>query len=680
MENLRRLIPFVRPYRGRLLISIVFGLVVASLWGGNLMAVYPVVQILMEQKPLEQYVAEEIEKAESEIERRTGNLERSDERIRLLQAENRPTDDAEIVEELAIRVENEQKLSTATGRLLTMKQVQITVLPWVPSDKFQAFALIMGLLLVANLIKGVFCFLQDILVGGVVQRVVMSLRMRALDKVLSLDYQSLSRDGTGGLMSRFTYDTEQVAMGMSLIGARLVREPLKCLSCLTLALWLNWRLTLLSFVFIPVFGIFFHWYGESLKRASRRMMESMSRIYKSLEETMEGLKVIIAFGSASHHHRQFRDENNRFYERAMRLVRVDAIAKPTTEVLGLLAMFIAVLPGAYLVLRQQTDILGVRLAANVLTAKDLCALYALLVGMLDPCRKMSNVFTRLKRCSAALERIFGLLDRKPDVKEIDQPRPLVRHRESIEFRDVTFQYPAREDIDQRGPALQDVSIKVRAGEVVALVGRNGCGKSTLLNLLPRLYDPTQGEILIDGVPIREVSFADLRRQIGLVTQDTILFDDSIYENIRYGNPSATREEIENAARKARVMEIVEHVPHGFENGVGERGRDLSGGQRQRIALARAIVRDPSILILDEATSAADAHSEAMIHEALLSFSKGRTVFIITHSMTPSLLKLIDRIVVMDAGQIIASGIHEDLLQSCSMYDTLYHAKSTSRAA
>ena len=680
MDSFRRLIPFLYPYRRRLAVSVLFGLIVAALWGGNLTAVFPVVKVLLERKPIGEYVAEEIAAAQEEVDRRNDNRNRIDARIQALEREHRLPDDAELVAELSNRVDNEQKLSDASRRLLTMKRVELHILPWVPNNEFKALALIIGLLLCAELIKGVFCFCQDVLVGSVVQRVIMALRMQCLTKVLALDYQSLSRDGTGGLMSRFTYDTEQVAMGVTLIGARLVREPLKCLACLSLALWLNWRLTLLCFLFLPLFALFFHWYGQNLKRASRRMMDSMSRIYKVLEETLEGLKVVIAFGSADHHHARFQEENDHFYKRAMRLVRVDALAKPTMEVLGLLAMFIAMLPGAYLVLRQKTDIFGIRLSGNVMTAAELCALYALLIGMLDPCRKMSNVFSRLKRCTAALERIFELLDRKPDVREAEQPRSLPRHSKSIEFRDVTFHYPVKEDAHARGPALQNVNLSVRAGEVVALVGRNGCGKSTLLALLPRLYDPTQGEVLVDGVPIRDVRFTDLRSQIGLVTQETVLFDDSIYGNIRYGNPAATREQVEDAARKARVMEIVEAVPHGFETGVGERGKELSGGQRQRISLARSIVRDPSILILDEATSAADAHSEALIHDALLSYAKDRTVFIITHSMTSSLLNLVDRIVVMEDGRVIAAGTHEELLNSCSLYDTLYHAASSARAA
>jgi subfamily B ATP-binding cassette protein MsbA len=675
------LLPFIYPYRRRIVLSLLFGFVVAGLWGANITAVAPVLETLLNRRSLHEFVDERIRTAEDTIRKKKDSLQRTENRIAALDRQQRPHDDAEYVKLLGTRADDEQDLSDASHTLLTYKRIELHVLPWVPRNEFQAFCLILLALLLAEAVKGVFSYWQELMIGGVVQRVIMGIRTQCLERVLALDYQTLARDGTGGLMSRFTYDTEQVANGVMLIGTRVVREPLKCLACFSIALWINWRLTLLSVFFLPLLALFLQWYGHMLRRASRRMMESMSRIYKVLEETLEGLKIVIAFGAAKRHRDQFYRENDRFYQKAMRVVRLDAFAKPTMEMLGLVAMFLAMLPGAYLVLRQQTDIWGIRLTDDVMTAPGLCVLYALLIGMLDPCRKMSATFSRLKRCAAALDRLFELIDRKPTVRESDAPRALQRHAVSIEFRNVTFHYPVRDQVDARGAALSHASLTVRAGEVVALVGQNGCGKSTLVSMLPRLYDPTDGEVLIDGVPIRETRFAELRGQIGLVTQETMLFDDTIYENIRYGRPDATREQVEDAARRAHVAEIIETLPQGFETQVGERGKELSGGQRQRVALARAIVRDPSILILDEATSAADAQSEAYILEALESFVEGRTVFIITHSMTPSLIRLVDRVVVMQSGRIIADGTHEDLLRTCTLYESLYRAKTAvARAA
>jgi subfamily B ATP-binding cassette protein MsbA len=410
------------------------------------------------------------------------------------------------------------------------------------------------------------------------------------------------------------------------------------------------------------------------------MLESMSRIYKVLEETFVGLKIVIAFGGAAHHRRQFHTEHKEYYSKAMKVVRIDALTKPTVELLGMFAVFIAMLPGAYLVLRGKTEIWEIRLANSPMDMAQLSLLYAMLAGILDPCRKMSSVYSKLKTSTAAIDRIFELMDRKPEVRDPDHPVPLPRLSRSIEFSGVTFQYPARDSATLRRAALDDVNLTIRAGEVVALVGENGCGKSTLVNLLPRFFDPQRGEVLIDGVPIKQAALRELRSQIGLVTQETILFDDSIYENIRYGKPDATPEQIEAAARRAHVTSIVEELPNGFATSVGERGGELSGGQRQRISLARAILRNPALLILDEATSAIDAQSERLIHATLKEFAAGRTVLLVTHLLSGSLLGFITRIVVMEEGRVVASGTHEELLATCPQYQRLYEARSHKQAA
>jgi len=674
------LLPFIAPYRRQLIVSIIFGLIVAGFWGGNLMTIFPVIETLLSRKPLKDYVAQSVVETEVDIAHWTDNLSDIDKRLAELDQQRLDQHDPKYVEELSRRGEAEGKLYAANQKLLMFRRVQLHVLGWIPDDPFETFALILCVLMVAEVIKGIFCYWQEVIIGSVVQKVLMAIRAQCLEKVLALDYQTLARDGTSGLMSRFTYDTEQVAQGVMLIGTRVVREPLKCLVCFILAMWMNWRLSLLSVVALPLLALFLNWYGHVLKRASRRVMDSMSRIYKVLEETLDGLKIVISFGAAQRHHDQFRRENDRFYVKAMRVVRIDAFAKPTMEVLGLLAMFLAMLPGAYLVVQQKTDIWGIRLSNDVISASGLFMLYGLLLGMLDPCRKMSATFSRMKRCAAALDRIFELVDRESNIREPENAVALPRLASAVEFRNVSFQYLPRHDADARVPALSGVNLSVPAGEVVALVGPNGCGKSTLVSMLPRLYEPTQGQILFDEVPINSARLSDLRGQIGLVTQETTLFDDTIAENIRYGKPNASDLEVESAARRAHVSEFAQHLPLGLQTPVGERGKELSGGQRQRVALARAIVRDPAVLILDEATSAADAQSEAFILNALESFVEGRTVFIITHSMTPALLKLIDRIVVMESGRIIASGTHEDMLRTCVVYESLYRAKSFAKAA
>jgi subfamily B ATP-binding cassette protein MsbA len=303
---------------------------------------------------------------------------------------------------------------------------------------------------------------------------------------------------------------------------------------------------------------------------------------------------------------------------------------------------------------------------------QLSLLYAFLAGTIDPIRKLSSVYARLKRSAAATDRIFELLDQQPQVTSPELPRQIERHQRSIEFRDVSFRYDGQADDGLE--ALSKVNLLVEAGEVLALVGGNGSGKSTLVHLLPRLFDPTSGSIRIDGVDIRDLDPFALRQQIGLVTQEPLLFHDSIYENILFGRSEATHDEVLEAARRAQVTEFVEQFPEGFETNIGEKGGRLSGGQWQRVTLARAILKDPSILVLDEATSAIDATSEEKIHEVLREFVKGRTVMMITHSLSPGVLDLVTRIVVMDSGRIVATGTHDQLLQTCPPYRQSYYAR------
>ena len=679
MQSLARLIPFLWPHRRRFALSVVFGLFVAVLWGGNLTAVLPIVKVLFEEESLHESVKNSIDSYAAEIVAIEGSLEEVENNIADLKNQGQAGEKA-LVEQLQSRASREARLSDARWNHYTMTWVQLHVMPWVPTNQFQAFTWILVLFLVATAVKGLFIFIQDVLVGSVVELVVMSIRKQCFRRVLMLDYQSLSADGTADLMSRFTNDIQQMSFGLGLLGGRLVREPLKALICIVLAMMVNWRLTLLSMLFVPILGWVFYQYGKMLKRASRRMLESMSRIYKVLEETFVGIKVVIAFGGAPRHRRQFHQENKTFYRKAMRVVQIDALTKPTTELLGLLAVIVAMLPGAYLVLRGKTEIWEIRLASNPMDVSQLCLLYALLAGILDPCRKMSSIYSKLKTSTAAMDRVLELMDRKTDIRDPDVATPLPRLSRAIEFDHITYKYPNRELVPARKTALDDVNLKIAAGEVVAIVGENGCGKSTLINLMPRFFDPDRGEVRIDGVPIKQATLKDLRGQIGLVTQETILFDDTIFENIRYGKPDATPQEIELAAEKAHVTSFVNELPERFATSVGERGGELSGGQRQRIALARAILRDPALLILDEATSAIDAQSETLIHSALKDFVVGRTVLMVTHMLSNSLLGIVTRIVVMDDGQVIATGSHEKLLATCPQYQKLYEARSHRQAA
>jgi subfamily B ATP-binding cassette protein MsbA len=314
-----------------------------------------------------------------------------------------------------------------------------------------------------------------------------------------------------------------------------------------------------------------------------------------------------------------------------------------------------------------------------MTVADLALLYTCMAGVLDPGRKLSGIYSKLKKSATACERVFAWMDKSSLLQNADTFEPLPRHRQSIQFDHVTFYY-AQSGTDEPGKcALNDVDVTIPFGATVAVVGENGCGKSTLANLVPRFFDPHSGQVRIDGVDLRNVDPRQLRAQIGMVTQETLLFDRSIADNIRYGEPDANDFELQAAAEKAFVKEFVAILPDGFETSVGDRGHRLSGGQRQRVALARAILRDPAILILDEATSAIDTQSEQCIHQALQTFARNRTTLIVTHSMTPSLLSFVTHVLVMDQGKIISFGAHEAVLKTCPLYQRLFEAQTIKRA-
>jgi subfamily B ATP-binding cassette protein MsbA len=564
-------------------------------------------------------------------------------------------------------------MTGAQQKLAALRWIEINVVPRVPGDRFRMFAMIMGLLLVLTMIKLVCMFCEEMLIGSVVQLTVMRVRKACFRRVLALDYQTVKLQGTAELMSRFTYDIEALGSGLGLLGGKVVREPLKAAACLALAFWVNWRLMLLAVLLVPVAGIVFHRLGKMLKKASQKSMESVARIYKLLEETFEAAKVVIAFDGGRRHRQVHHRESKNFYRKSMRIAMADALTNPATEMLGMTAVVLAMLPGAYLVLRGTTTVWEIQLSTETLELADLSLLYALLAGVFDPIRKLSSVFSKVKRGGAAADRVFELIDLKTQVIESTDPRPLSPSIKSVEFCDVGFTYLSRGHT--RPTVLDDINLKFKRGEVIAVVGENGSGKSTLVNLLPRFFDPDRGALLLDGIDIREARLADLRSHIGIVTQETLLFDDTIFENIRYGNFNASPGAVEKAADQAFVTQFLDQLPEGMKTRVGEKGNSLSGGQRQRIALARAILRNPDILILDEATSAIDSLSERLIHQTLETFACDRLTFIITHSVSDSILKLITNVVVMERGRVVAQGTHTELLHNCEAYRRLYQART-----
>lgn len=664
MDSLIRTAQAVWKYKGKLTASVVCAVLVSAIWSLNLSATYPIIRVLFENDSLQSYVETDIARVENDIQQYTAMMEQS--------AEN----------DLEHRARIQKKLHTCSQELVFRQWLKSDVLPWIPNDKFKTIVGILGLLVLATLLKGIFVYIQELLVGSVVYHTANDVRKAAFDNCTQLDYQSLQSVGTSEVTSRLTNDVTIMSDGFRLGGSILVREPLKAACCIAAAMALNWRLTCISILTLPLMGLVFYRTGKKLRRIATGTMERMGSIYKRISETFDSSRVMITHNAQGHHTQQLKEANKSFYVDSMRLIRAGAVIKPTTELLGVIAFIAILAPGAYLVLNETDQIGGVKLAAGPLTIAELTTLYVLMAGVLDPMRKLSAVFPVAKRSLAAADRIFAITDKEPLVTETSAPVSIPDQWEQIRFEDIHFQYEAAaESLLKLNPAIDGVNLTINRGEVVAIVGGNGSGKSTLLSLLPRLIDAQQGQVRIGEVDIQDVALKELRNQIAVVSQETTLFDASVIENIQYGNFDASRETIIDAIRQAHAFDFVELLPEGLETQLGEGGRRLSGGQRQRLALARAIVRDPNILILDEATSAIDAESEDLIHGTLSTFCQDRTVFIISHVLSQSFLDLVDRIVVMEDGRIIADGTHDALLQSSEHYQRLLRAgEQTPRAA
>jgi subfamily B ATP-binding cassette protein MsbA len=503
-------------------------------------------------------------------------------------------------------------------------------------------------IIVLYVAKGVFSYFATYLMSFVGQRTVMDLRNRLYSHVLHQSVSFFKMKSTGTLMSHITTDVEKIQQAVSEAIGDLLMQSFALVGYAVLLFYFDWKLAIFCLVSAPLAVYPLVTLGRKLRKTSDTGLRRWRDITNILQETISGSRVVKAFLMEDFETKRFAGATNHLFRTNMKLTRTVAMLPPIMELVGGFAFAAAIWYGSS------------RIASGVMTTGEFTSFMAALFMMYGPVKKLSRVNATLQQALAASSRVFSVLDthleivQAPDAVELD---PL---HEKIELRDVSFIYE-----DGNEPTLRNIDLTIRAGEVVALVGTSGAGKSTLANLIPRFYDPSSGSILFDGVDIRKATLSSVRGQIGLVTQETILFNDTVRNNLTYGVETFSAEELREAALAARALEFIEAMPQGFDTIVGERGHRLSGGQRQRLAIARAIMKNPPILILDEATSSLDAESEALVQQALEHLMTNRTTVVIAHRL--STVRRSDRIIVIEDGAIQEMGSHEDLLNRASGY-------------
>jgi subfamily B ATP-binding cassette protein MsbA len=507
---------------------------------------------------------------------------------------------------------------------------------------------------VLTIIRCLAKFYQEYMAQKIVQIGINHLREDAFGHAMSMPIGFFANERPSDTVSRIINDTTIMGKAIKIMLGKALREPLNALFMVAFAMCINWQLTLVFLCGAPfVLGLLFI-FGNKMKRATKKSLMVSSQMLAKLQEAMAGVKVVKVYNRQEAERSSFVNINNKLLKQLLKISKVDAATMPIMEVLGMAAGSAALVVGVSWVTTGEMD------------GPEFLGLLILLGVAAEAARKTSDIWNKIQEANAAAERVFAVIDAPIEVEKSEaiELSPL---KEQIEFRDIVFTYPGSDE-----PVLKGVNLIVPAGHNVAIVGPNGSGKTTLANLIPRFYNPDFGQILIDGTDINDVTLHSLRNQIGMVTQNIVTFNTTIAENIAYGKPDATKEEIIAAARRAFAHEFISPMPKGYDMIIGEQGVGLSGGQLQRIIIARAILKNPSILIFDEATSQVDADSEAKIHKAIEEIMQDRTTFLIAHRFSTVITA--DVIVVMDNGQIIAQGQHEELIQTCLLYQSLYETQ------
>ena len=501
------------------------------------------------------------------------------------------------------------------------------------------------------LIQGIFDYSYKYLLEKVGQSVIRDLRNNLYRHIQSLPLSFFHKTPTGELISRIISDIALIQGAVSNVLVGIIKDTCQIFFLIFVIFYMNWRLALIAMILLPAIIYPIVNFGRRHRRLSRSNQQTTAQVSNLLYETITGTRIVKAFCMEKYEIARFAETLDKLFGIVMRNTRIGAISHPLMQLLGGIGISLVVWYG------------GSQVLSGVSTPGTFFSFLTALIMIYEPLKGISRVNSTLQQGIAAAERVFDVLDVEPDVEENKDAAELPPVKEVIEFKDVRFRYDGKTEV------LKDINLKVKTGEVLALVGSSGGGKSTLVNLIPRFFDVSSGSLTIDGRDIREVTLKSLRSQIGMVTQQTILFNDTVRNNITYGSPDATYEQIREAARAAHALNFIQRLPEGFDTVIGESGARLSGGERQRISIARAILKNAPILILDEATSSLDTESEREVQQAIENLVQSRTTFVIAHRL--STIRNAHRIVVLQEGRIVEEGTHDSLLPQGGVYKMLY---------
>ncbi len=519
----------------------------------------------------------------------------------------------------------------------------------------EALLYVCFLVIGAFFMKNVFRYFALFLLAPMRNGITRDIRLDLHKKLLALPIGYFTEQRKGDIISRMTADLKEIENGVLATIEMLFREPFIILSTLAVLIWMSPMLTGFVILLLPLVSLLITRIGKSLKRASTRAQESMGEILSLTEETVSGLKVIKAFTAEGQKGKLFDRAANSYFTLMNKVIRRNDLASPISEFMGSLVMAVIIWFGG-----------GLVIAENTFTAEMFIAYVLLFYQIIPPSKALSQASYKIQRGNASSERVLELLDAENPIVDAVNAKPMAEFKDSIEFKGVSFSYDEKRVLDQ-------IDLKVEKGKTYALVGQSGGGKTTLTNLVPRFYDCTEGDLLIDGLPIREVRLKDLRSHLGIVTQETLLFNESVAYNIALGKPEASKEEIIAAAKIANAHDFIENLENGYDTNIGDAGGKLSGGQKQRLSIARAVLKNPPILILDEATSALDTESEKLVQDALYKLMENRTSMVIAHRL--STIQHADEIIVINEGKIAERGSHQELIAKQGIYQKLVDMQS-----